>query len=323
MNTTSLKVKKLKRLLYSAIIIITGVSAGCGGKENRNVSQLETSSTSADSNAIFNFKMPVFGSSHEDSLAAYGQKLVNETYQYFNKDGKKIQNSMTCSNCHLHGGTKPYGIPFIGLTNVFPTYIGRENKIVSLQDRINGCFERSMNGEAISEDSKEMKAIISYIGFLSRNINNKGRLKGHGTLALTPPDRKADVAHGKVIYQNKCQSCHRPGGQGMKLPDSTGYQFPPLWGPDSFNDGAGMDRILTAARFIKGNMPFGTVYKNPNLTDEEAYDVAAYIDHFNRPVKAHKELDYPRLSKKPKDCPYPPYNDTISQEQHKFGPFNF
>lgn len=84
-----------------------------------------------------------------------------------------------------------------------------------------------------------------------------------------------------------------------------------------------MSRIITAAKFIKGNMPLGVTYSNPALTDDEAYDVAAYINSHSRPVKANKESDYPDLAKKPKDCPYPPYADDIPAQQHKYGPFNF
>lgn len=119
------------------------------------------------------------------------------------------------------------------------------------------------------------------------------------------------------------EGCHGQDGQGQKIEGGKGYTYPPLWGPDSYNDGAGMNRVITAAKFIKGNMPLGATHDSPILTDEEAFDVAAYINSFDRPQKANKEKDYPNLSKKPKDCSYPPYIDNISQEQHKYGPFNF
>jgi thiosulfate dehydrogenase len=96
-----------------------------------------------------------------------------------------------------------------------------------------------------------------------------------------------------------------------------GYVFPPLWGPDSFNDGAGMHRVLTAARFIKARMPFG----QPGLTDEQAFDVAAYINSQPRPAMAGLEVDYPDRALKPVDSPYPPYADPFPREQHRLGPF--
>lgn len=93
--------------------------------------------------------------------------------------------------------------------------------------------------------------------------------------------------------------------------------FPPLWGPDSFNDGAGMGRVLTAARFIKARMPLG----KPDLTDDDAFDVAAFINSKPRPQMANLERDYPDRSTKPIDNPYGPYADSFPQDQHKFGPF--
>ena len=98
---------------------------------------------------------------------------------------------------------------------------------------------------------------------------------------------------------------------------SAGYVFPPLWGPDSFNDGAGMHRVLTAARFIKARMPFG----QPDLTDAQAFDVAAYINSQPRPAMQGLEVDYPDRALKPVDSPYPPYADPFPREQHRFGPF--
>lgn len=316
-------VLKLQHLMVLLFLFITSGLWSCNVGDKANNKAKSPDNVSAEDSIIFHYQLQLFTNSQEDQLAALGQKIVNETYKYFYKNGVKVGNQLSCSNCHLNGGTKPYSIPFIGLKNVFPTYLGRANKVATIEERINGCFERSINGDSIPTDSKEMKAIVAYINFLSRGINNKGRLKGQGLLSFNPPDRMADTLKGKSIYQNRCQTCHQTNGAGIKLPNNIGYTFPPLWGPDSFNDGAGMGRILTAARFIKGNMPLGTTYKAPQLTDEEVYDVAGYINSFPRPIKSGKEKDYPNLTKKPKDCPYPPYADNIPQIQHKYGPFNF
>lgn len=264
-----------------------------------------------------------FTSSKEGELASYGEKLIKETYNYFYRDGQKIGNHLACTNCHLNGGTKSFAAPYIGLTGVFPIYIGREDKIESLEERINGCFERSMNGEAIAINSTEMRAIITYIKHISDQTPVGKRIPGQGFVKIEVPERAADPKSGSVVFQQQCKSCHGAEGQGIKLANSKGYQYPPLWGPDSYNDGAGMSRLLTAAKFIKGNMPLGATHDAPILSDEDAYDVAAYINSFPRPEKANKELDYPNLAKKPKDTPYPPFNDEISQLQHKYGPYNF
>lgn len=264
-----------------------------------------------------------FKDDQEGKLAQYGEKLIKNTYDYFYEDGKKIGNSLACTNCHLNGGTKAFAAPYVGLQQVFPIYIGREDKIETLEERINGCFERSMDGRAIPENGEEMRAIITYIKQISQNTVNKKRLEGQGFVKIDIPERAADLKNGHTVYSSKCSSCHAEQGQGLRQVDGRGYTYPPLWGPDSFNDGAGMARILTAARFIKANMPLGATYDEPLLTDAEAYDVAAYINSFDRPHKANKENDYPNLAKKPKDCAYPPYLDDIDQEQHKYGPFNF
>ena len=85
--------------------------------------------------------------------------------------------------------------------------------------------------------------------------------------------------------------------------------MPPLWGSDSFNDGAGMARLITAANFVHFNMPHGTDYLNPQLTVEQAWDVAAYMISQPRPAKAGLDKDFPDLLTKPVDAPYGPYAD--------------
>jgi len=274
------------------------------------------------------YEIPPFENTPEGQLAAYGYKLITETYALIGPESKRpvTGNHLACSSCHLNGGTKPFAAPYIGLSGVFPIYIGRENMIVSLEERVNGCLERSMNGKALDPNDEVMRAIITYIKHLSRDVPVGVRIKGQGFVDFTPPGRAADLARGAGVYAQNCTSCHGAGGQGLKGGEGNregGYLYPPLWGPDSYNDGAGMARILTAARFIKGNMPLGVTHNSPVLSDTDAYDVAAYINSQARPQKAGKEKDYPDLKKKPKDCPYPPYADTIPQQQHKYGPFNF
>lgn len=275
-----------------------------------------------------NFEIPAFEDTPEGQLAAYGYRLITETYALVGPDTRDplTGNRLACSSCHLNGGTKPFAAPYIGLSGVFPIYIGREDKIESLEERINGCFERSMNGKALDVNHEVMRAMITYIRHISKEAPVGVRIKGQGFVDFTPPARAADKERGAAVYEKNCLSCHGAGGEGIKGSTGNregGYLYPPLWGPDSYNDGAGMARLLTAARFIKANMPLGVTHHSPVLTDEEAYDVAAFVNSQARPVKADKEKDYPDLKKKPKDCPYPPYTDAVSPEQHKYGPFNF
>lgn len=259
----------------------------------------------------------------------YGHDLVTKTYKYIGPNvadpSKRFTgNNLACQNCHLAGGTKKFSAPYIGIDARFPQYRGRENTIGTLQERINGCMERSMNGRKLPISSKEMKAIIAYMEWLSRGVRGGTVIEGRGYPEITIPNRKANIEHGKQVFTTHCASCHQQDGSGLRAgkPDDTlGYIYPPLWGDDSFNNGAGMHRVLTAARFIKANMPLGATHENPVLTDEEAFDVAAYINSRLRPEKDNLEQDYPNLNKKPVDSPYPPYPDEFSQEQHKFGPF--
>jgi len=262
----------------------------------------------------------------ESETIKYGHELFINTPKYLgpnngNPDMVFAGNNLSCNNCHLLAGTKPYSMPLIGIIQRFPQYRGRENKIGTIEERINGCFERSMNGRILPENSTEMKAMVSYLTFLSRYAPKDGNVKGQGYTDLEIPNRAVDLVHGKTVFETHCVLCHGPEGQGQKYPDGLVYQYPPLWGNDSFNNGAGMNRVLTAAQFIKGNMPFGTTVNTIKLTDEEAYDVAGYINSMQRPVKANLEKDFPDLLKKPVSTPYGPYADSFSLEQHQKGPF--
>ena len=134
-------------------------------------------------------------------------------------------------------------------------------------------------------------------------------------------DRAADPKNGQMVYTSKCQRCHGADGQGQIDPEGVGYKYPPLWGDHSFNTAAGLYRISRFAGYAKNNMPFGEVtYHDPLLSNEEAWDVAAFVNSQPRPSKIFKE-DWPDISKKPVDHPFGPFADGFTDEQHKFGPF--
>jgi thiosulfate dehydrogenase len=230
-------------------------------------------------------------------------------------------NNLTCQNCHLKAGTQPYAMPLTGVWGQFPQYRGREGEIGTLEERINGCMERSMNGHVLPLDSVEMKAFLAYAKWLSTGIPAGARLTGAGALNIKEPDRAADPAHGADIYANTCAVCHGADGGGQRAATGAAYQFPPVAGPDSYNNGAGMTRILAAAAFVRHNMPLGTAFDAPVLSDSDTYDVAAYINSLDRPAKADLEKDYPNKMQKPVDAPYGPYVDGFPAEQHKYGPF--
>jgi len=230
-------------------------------------------------------------------------------------------NMLTCQSCHLEAGTKPGSGSFVGVANRFPQFRGRENKIGTLAERIDGCMERSMNGRKIPHESLEIKAMLAYMEWLSEDVpeEKEAYYKGYSKIEL--PEVAANPELGKAVYEQHCQSCHMADGHGQKGGDGL-YVYPPLWGEHSFNHGAGMHRVITAAEFIKSNMPYLLASKeNPVLSDEEAYHVAAYINSFERPQKSNPEADFPEKKLKPVSTPYGPWVDQFSAEQHKYGPF--
>ncbi len=257
----------------------------------------------------------------------YGYELIIQTSRLIGPFATDTNlryggNSLTCSNCHLNAGRKIGAGSFVGVANRFPQFRGRENKIGTLEERINGCMERSMNGRTMPESSREMQAIISYMEWLSEDVPEDIEKLYKGYVKIEIPDEKADPVKGRLLYESNCQVCHMEEGKGLKtIGDQFVYTYPPLAGEHSYNDGAGMNRILTAAQFIKANMPLGTTFDAPRVTDEEAYHLAAYINELPRPSKSNKELDFPDKKLKPVSTPYGPWADDFSAEQHKYGPF--
>ena len=262
-------------------------------------------------------------------LVRRGRDLITATYAHIGPEvpdsAKRFAgNNLACSNCHLDAGTKKFGLPIFGLFELFPQYSARLGAEITIEDRVNSCMSRSMNGRTLPPDGPEMQAMVGYIKFLSSGVPAGKVLSGLGTGAMPELDRAADPVRGKTIYANACLACHNTDGSGIRrsLPTTDlGYMVPPLWGPDSFNDGAGMARLITAANFIHFNMPHGTDYLNPQLTVEQAWDVAAYMISEPRPTKAGLDKDFPNLLTKPVDAPYGPYADGFDQQQHKYGPF--
>lgn len=232
-------------------------------------------------------------------------------------------NNLACTNCHLQKGAQAGSASWAGILERFPQFGGRGNRIGTIEDRINGCMERSMNGTKLPPDSDKLAAIVAYMDWLGEGLpeNRKKEFTGYPKINL--PTVAVDLEKGKQVYDKECLLCHGENGQGVpNTVTGYGYTYPPLWGPDSYNDGAGMHRVITAAEFIKSNMPYlQATWDNPKLTDEEAYNVAGYINSFPRPHKLNTENDYPDKKLKPVSTPYGPWVDDFSPLQHKYGPF--
>ena len=256
----------------------------------------------------------------------YGRRLIAHTAELLGQDHldperRYINSRLNCGSCHLATGTEPGTLTLLQTEEHYPRFSGRAGTQTDIEDRINECMTRSMNGKPLPMDSPEMMAMAAYLRSLGSQYDAMGASlkKAEEPAPFKTPPRAADLAKGQVVYGARCVQCHGPDGLGLLATAnrSKGYLFPPLWGPDSFNTGAGMHRVLTAARFIKARMPLGQA----TLTDEEAFDVSAFINSQPRPAMANLEHDYPDKATKPVDNPYGPYADDFSEEQHRFGPF--
>ena len=224
-----------------------------------------------------------------------GERIVTRTTVYARD---YVGAGLNCTSCHLDGGRQPGAAPWVGLWGAFPAYSVRSASVETLEDRINACFERSMNGKPLPSDGDEMRGILAYIAWLSRGVPTGASVGGRGFPRIRP-SREPDRAKGREIYLARCAACHRPDGEGVAGPDGAPI-FPPLWGERSFNVGAGMARLDTAAAFVRAKMPLG---QGGTLTDQEAYDVAAYFTREPRPDFAGKARDWPRGGK-PADARY-------------------
>ncbi len=226
----------------------------------------------------------------------------------------------SCNNCHMNGGQRERSLPLVAISGQFPEYNRRAGRLISLGDRIVDCFLRSQNatgrfvdaeGHVSSEaaqslptpTSKEVLAVSAYLAWLSRGtpIGTTPTWRGQNAIATTAliPVDKVDPVRGGALYNEKCISCHGPEGQGVAVGDK---KPGPLWGPDSWNDGAGAARIYTLAGIIRYSMP----YLDPgSLTDEESQQIAAFINSKPRPSYPFKDQDY-RVDPVPVDSVYYP-----------------
>ena len=256
----------------------------------------------------------------------YGLHLVQNTSYYIGPDGvvsKNLGNKMNCTNCHLNNGTKPFGLNYFNSHKTYPQYRAREDAILTMADRVNNCIERPHNGKALKLDSREMNAIVSYIKWVGEKYDPE-KHQGYALKYVKYKGLKADPTRGAFVYTTHCKSCHQEDGQGKMNLENTTYTYPPLWGPKSYQEGSSMHRVLKAASFIKYNMPNKTAtLENPILTDQEALDVAAFInDGSIHPRPKPKHIDYANTKTKPIDYFKEPYIDGYSETQHAFGPWD-
>ncbi|MCA4894244.1 MAG: c-type cytochrome [Cytophagales bacterium] len=257
-----------------------------------------------------------------NDLTRYGRKLIANTSFYLGPKGivDSISNGMNCQNCHLDAGTRPYGNNFGSVASLYPKFRARSGGAESVEKRVNDCIQRSLNGKPLDSLSKEMRALVAYITWVGHEVPKGTKAKGSGLIEIKFLNRSADPVRGKKLYETQCRVCHQKNGQGMIASNEKSYVYPPLWGTHSFNTGAGLFRISNFAKYIRANMPQGATYDNPILTEEESWDIAAFVVSMPRPKKNFKS-DWPRIETKPFDHPFGPYADTLSETSHKYGPW--
>jgi len=257
-----------------------------------------------------------------DSTIKYGYRLVRSTSEYFGPKGsiRRTTNGMDCQNCHRAGGTDPDAISLRSAYAHYPRRQRRSGMTERLEKRIADCFERSMNGIAPAEDSREMVAIVAYLRWLNDVTSSPDQREVQATNNLPFLDRPADLFRGKRVYSTNCATCHGSRGGGRLASGQMSYIYPPLWGKHSYNIGAGMYRLSNLARFIKNNMPLGASRTSPILSDADAWDVAAFIASQTRPA-FDNAADWPNIAEKPIDHPFGPFADPFSESEHKYGPF--
>ncbi len=209
-------------------------------------------------------------------------RMVRRGKEIFMNTGKEVPayvgNSLSCVNCHLDRGRLANSAPLWAAYPMYPAYRKKTNKVDTIEERIQGCFKYSMDGKAPPLDSEDMKALVTYHYWLAKGAPTGVELPGRGYPELPKPARAPSPEAGEKLYAQQCSVCHGANGQGQLAQGK--MVFPPLWGANSFNWGAGMHRTNTAASFIKHNMPLA---KPNSLSDQEAWDLAAFVNSHERP----------------------------------------
>lgn len=225
-------------------------------------------------------------------MIRWGRNIFVNTQEYA---PRYVGNGLNCVSCHLSEGRQPFAAPLWAAYPIYPVARNKTRKVVTFQQRIQSCFKYSMDGIAPTVDAPEMDALVTYAKWLSKGAPVGVALPGRG-FADIKKTHDPSSTDGEIIYHARCAMCHGENGEGKKNRNGIGYMFPPVWGMDSFNRGAGLNKTKTAAQFIKANMPLGSGY---TLTDDEALDVAAYMWIHFRPDDPRVSFFKNRIEMKP------------------------
>lgn len=322
----------MKSFAPSSLLALWLLSVLAGCPHTEETSQTSSATPAAESSATAVAPSPNpwpvpkrMPTGAEGELVAYGKELVEHTGLHLGPDAPDIKlrlagNRLSCNNCHLDAGQRREAMGFVGVAQRFPADYAPLGRKITLAERIDACFERSLAGKPLPAEGRELKALVAYLTWLSQDVA-AGQITQPGPEAIEPPARAANPAAGAKLYAYHCAACHGNKGEGLREDEkklSAGYTFPPLWGDDSFSNGSNMARQLVATRFIQANMPLG----RPVLTTGDAYDIAAYMLSQPRPAYALAGKDYPDAKTRPVDLPYGPYPDKAPEARHRLGPYD-
>lgn len=233
-----------------------------------------------------------------------GQRIFNNTGQ---EAPQFVGNTLRCASCHLDSGRLANSAPLWAAYVAYPAYRSKTGRVSTFSERLQGCFVYSMNGKAPPAGDEVLVALESYAFFLAKGAPVGASLPGRGYPTPEDPPLAMDLGRGEIVFQQKCTLCHGVDGQGQSSHGAV--VFPPLWGPQSFNWGAGMGSIKNAAAFIKGNMPLS---QGHTLTDQEAWDVATFMDSHERPQDPRFQGSIAETRQKHHDSPEDMYGRTVN-----------
>ena len=280
-----------KVLCLALVTTLWGVGGTVSGQDQQQDSRIDFQAELSPTEAVIEpgkmpFEPPREEAIPDDQFGAMvrlGHQIFVDTQTYASE---YVGNELNCTNCHLDQGRKPNSAPLWAAYTLYPAYRKKNDHVNTYEERIQGCFRYSMNGTPPPSGSKTMTALVTYSYWLATGAPTGEVLPGRGYPIVEAPADGHDLANGKQIYQASCAICHGADGQGQKV--SGQVVFPALWGDQSFNWGAGMHRINTAAGFIKNNMPLG---HGDSLSDRDAWDVAAFMNSHERPQDPRFEGD--------------------------------
>lgn len=264
-------------LMILSVLLIIGCNANNGEKTNEG--------SQGEEDTVAEHKPPSMDDLDEDDpntpAIKYGEEIFNETNTVLQDE---VGNELSCQSCHADGGLSQSS-SMVGVVADYPQYRPREGVTFTLEDRINGCMVRSMNGEMLEYDGEEMRALMAYLTYISEGVEvgaERDWIVENSMDEVPEPD----VDRGEELFESKsCISCHGEDGGGTGANSG-----PALWGDDSFNDGAGLGRLTKMAGYIQNNMPIGQEYE---LSDQEAADIAAFLLKQDRPVWKGHDDDFP------------------------------